>query len=164
MPKPTALQHQNRPDELWSKYRKSTCSVERRRLQTVALLLEERSRREVIGVTKYARSSIADILRRYNAEGLQGLCDLRHQNNGRPGKLTDAQKIEIKTEIQRKIDDDFIWSGQELTNHIQDRYGLVVRNGSVYRLFSELGFSFQKPRPSHTKGDPEAQEEFKSKS
>jgi len=163
MPKAIAVQQQNEPIEAWSNYRGSTCPVERRRLQTVALVLENRSRREVMGVTKYASRRIVKIIRRYNTQGFQGLVDARHQNNGRPRKLTEVQRLGIKIEIQRRIDEGFIWSGLELTTYIQERYGVEVKNGSIYRLFDELGFSFQKPRPTHAKSDPEARELFKEK-
>lgn len=163
MPQATCIQRLDHPDIVWAKYRASTCPVERRRLQTVALVLENRSRREVMGITRYAHSSIAAIIERYNAEGLPGLRDLRHQNDGRPRTLTDEQRLEVQVEIQRRIDEGVLWNGLELTNFLRDCYGIEVRNGSVYRLFSELGFSFQKPRPSHARSDPEAQEAFKTK-
>lgn len=155
-------QHEVR--EVWQAYRESRCPTEKRRVQALALLLEGRKRKEIEAVTQYSRSGISELITRYNQEGLAGLKDKRHENNGAPRKLTDTQRAEILIDINQGIELGYMWSGKRLIEHIFKKYGIQVPEGSVYRIFRELGFSLQTPRPSHDKGDPIAQEAFKTKS
>ena len=58
--------------ELGQRYRAARCPLERSHLQIVWLLSQGRSEREVAAVTGYGRRWIAEIVRRYNAEGAGG--------------------------------------------------------------------------------------------
>ena len=53
---PTALKvkFQHEAVELWEGYQVSTCAVERRRFQVLALLAEGRTRADVLAITRYS--------------------------------------------------------------------------------------------------------------
>lgn len=68
--------------ELGQRYRAARQPIERSPLQIVWLLSQSRSEREVAAVTGYGERWIAEIVRRYNGEGANGLGDQRARNTG----------------------------------------------------------------------------------
>ena len=82
MPAALKVKFQHDAAELWQGYQASTCAVERRRFQMLALLAEGRPRAEVLAITRYSVPSYVDLVHRYNDCGLEGLQDRRHRNSG----------------------------------------------------------------------------------
>ena len=70
------------PAELGQRYRAARSPIERSHLQIVWLLSRGRGEREVAQVTGYGRRWVAEVVRRYNEEGPDGLGDRRRANAG----------------------------------------------------------------------------------
>ena len=64
------LQHQ--ADEFWAIYKRSTCAVERRRSQLLALLTEGKPAAEVLAITRYSYQGANKIVDAYGAQGMTG--------------------------------------------------------------------------------------------
>jgi len=74
MRSPLKLEPHHSPEVLWQAYKASTCAVERRRLQTVALQAEGKTPQEVQDITRYSQSRWQQVVHRYNAHGLEAVC------------------------------------------------------------------------------------------
>src|SRR3712207_4005471 len=69
-------------EELAARYRATRDPVERGRWQMIWLLASGRSLREVAAVMGYSTRWLREVVRRYNADGPEGLGDRRHGNRG----------------------------------------------------------------------------------
>lgn len=145
------------PEVLWQAYKASTCAVERRRLQTVALLAEGKTPAEVQALTRYSQPRWQQVVHRYNAQGLAGLRDLRHDNTGAPCLLTDAQILLLAQSVRADYALGVLWNGKKVQQWLCATYGLELHLGRSYELLSAIGFSVQSPRPVHIKADEQAQ-------
>src|SRR3954469_15576303 len=65
------------PAELGQRYRAARSPIARSHLQIVWLLSRGRGEREVAQVTGYGRRWVAEVVRRYDEDGLEGLGDWR---------------------------------------------------------------------------------------
>ena len=65
-----AFQHQ--ADDFWAIYKRSTCAVERRRSQLLALLAEGKSYTEVLAITRYSYQG-ADKIKSFQVEAKERL-------------------------------------------------------------------------------------------
>nr|WP_272916879.1 winged helix-turn-helix domain-containing protein [Deinococcus xianganensis] len=151
-------------DTFWHLYTTSTCAVERRRAQFMALLAEGRPLPEILQVTRYSRVTAYDLVNRYRDRGLAGLCDGRHTNQGAPRLLSAEQQQTLATRLHADFEQDIVWSGKDVQNWLQEQYGLSVHLGRTYEFLRAAGFPPQRPRPRHVGGDEAAKEAFKSKS
>ena len=66
---PLVLKVQDSADVLWQAFKRSTCAVQRRRIQLIALLTEGKSKAEVRAVTRYGDPAYCKAIERYNAQG-----------------------------------------------------------------------------------------------
>ena len=90
--------------ELGQRYRAARQPIERSHLQIVWLLSQGRSEREVAAVTGYGRRWIAEIVRRYNAEGASGLGDQRAKNMGARPLLSQEDETALRDALGRAAD------------------------------------------------------------
>ena len=155
------LQPHHTAQELWQAYQHSTCAVERRRLQVVALLAEGKSKAEVQAITRYSHPRYLEIIHRYNAEGVAGLIDRRHQNQGAPPLLTAEELERLRQQVQQDYDQGRLWSGEAVQRWVNDTLHKQVHVSRAYDFLAAIGFSKQRPRPFHRQADPAAQEHFK---
>ena len=58
---------QDQADDFWAIYKRSTCTVERRRSQLLALLAEGKSYVEVMAITQYSYQGADKIVDAYKA-------------------------------------------------------------------------------------------------
>ena len=158
---PFKLQHS--VEELRAYYRASTDAVERRRLQVIWFLAEGKSRIEVVKLTAYNRISVCEVVKRYNAEGLAGLRDRRHENPGCPPLLDESERAQLLRAIQANSEEEGVWSAAKIQDWIKEHLDKEVYLQRVYELLDALGFSLQRPRPQHAKADLELQDEFKKR-
>src|SRR3954452_6682489 len=70
------------PAELGQRYRAARSPIARSHLQIVWLLSRGRGEREVAQVTGYGRRWVAEVVRRYDEDGPEGLGDRRRGNAG----------------------------------------------------------------------------------
>jgi transposase len=145
-------------------YRATNSAVERRRAQFFALLAEGRSEDDVLGLTKYAVTSARKAIERYHRLGLAGLTDGRRDNRGAPKVLTAEEQQVLAAQLHTDFEQGVVWDGKRLQEWIKEQFGKEVYLGRTYEFMRAAGFSPQKPRPQHVKGDPAAKEAFKTKS
>jgi len=157
MPNPIKLEPHHSPEVLWQAYKASTCPVERRRLQTVALLAEGKTPGEVQAITRYSQPRWQQVVHRYNAQGLAGLRDLRHDNTGAPFLLDDGQILLLAQSVRADYALGVLWNGHKVQQWLRETCGLELHLGRSYELLTAIGFSVQSPRPVHVQVDEQAQ-------
>jgi transposase len=89
------------------------------------------------------------ILKRWNAEGPDGLADRRKAANGGKPKLTPAQQADLYEAVQAPPGDGGLWTGPKLAALARDRYGVAVCHQTGWGWLRRLGFTLQVPRPKH---------------
>ena len=147
----------------WGVYKASTDAVERRRAQFFALLADGRGEAEVLEITKYAASTARLLVQRYHQFGLHGLRDGRGENRGAPTVLTPEEQQGLAARLHSDFQQQIVWDGKQVKDWLLETYGKQVYVSRTYEFMRAAGFSPQKPRPRHTKGDDAAKEQFKSK-
>jgi|GEM_PF-2542337 len=108
------LKVQDSAEVLWQAFKRSTCVVERRFIQLIALLTEGKSKAEVRSVTRYGDPAYCKAVQRYNAQGLAGLRDLRHTNLGAPQLLSDAQMLLLAQAIRFDFGQGVLWNSAKV--------------------------------------------------
>ena len=107
-------------------------------------------------------SWVRTLLKRYNAEGPQGLVDRRVRTNGGRATLTPEQQAELCAALQASSPDGGLWTGPKVAADVRDHWGVVVRGQTGWNWLRRLGFTLQVPRPRHPKAaDPAQQQVWK---
>src|SRR6266568_517796 len=119
------------------------------------------ARRENNGRAASRMFAIANAL-----EGIAGLHD--RPRSGMPPRLNTEQQAELKAWIMAGPDPerDGVSSLRlvDIGHHIEGQYGVAYAISSLSDLMARLGLSWQKARPLHPQGDPEARATFKKTS
>ncbi len=118
---------------------------------------------EACGETDRTLSSWIKAVDEHGFESLRAV-----KQPGRPNRLSDAQKEEIKVAITSDPTDYGynVWDGPTLSNYIESKYNISYGVRQSQRLLHALGFSLIRPQTFPSKGDeisPE-REEFKKNS
>jgi transposase len=70
---------------------------------------------------------------------------------GRPARLSEGQRQELKSVIQSPPEQHGIttniWDGKSLSAYIERQYGIIMKTRTCQRLFHQLGFSLKRARP-----------------
>lgn len=137
-----------------------------RRMLALALVMEGRSRTEAAESCGMDRQTLRDWVHRYNAEGLEGLCDRGHP--GRPPRLTVAEREEVARIVEAGPDlatDGVVrWRCVDLQAVIKVRFGVDLAERTIGTLLNDLGYRRLSPRPYHPQKDAAAQEAYKKTS
>jgi transposase len=84
---------------------------------------------------------------------------------GRPSRLSEAQREELKAVIQEFPEKHGIatniWDGKSLSAYIHIKYGIVMQTRTCQRLFRQLGFSLKRARPVVARANAEKKAESK---
>jgi transposase len=109
------------------------------------------------------RQALGDAIKRYNAEGLDGLFD--RAKPGRPRKLDAEQEKELSALLVEGPDPEkdglSAYTLDDLVAIAERRWQVRYRPWSMSVAIQRLGFSRQKARPHHPAKDEAAQEAFK---
>jgi len=109
------------------------------------------------------RQALGDAIKRYNAEGLEGLFD--RAKPGRPRKLDATQEKELSELLIKGPDPgkDGIsaYTLEDLVAIAESRWQVKYHPWSMSVAIKRLGFSRQKARPHHPEKDETAQDAFK---
>jgi transposase len=89
------------------------------------------------------------LLKRWNAEGPDGLADRRRGANGGRCKLTTDQRIDLWDAVRHAPPDGGLWTGPKVAAYVRERWGVVVCKQTGWEWLCGLGLSLQVPRPSH---------------
>lgn len=155
-----AMEHLS-TEELGRRYRAARDRVERSHLQGVWLLRQGLSVGEVARVMGFSERWVAEIVRRYNVDGPEGLGDRRRGNAGAKPLLDEAQRAELAQALQGAPPAGGLWNGPKVAAWIAARTGQAIHPQRGWDYLIKLGFSLKRPRPRHVRADPEAQAAFK---
>ncbi|WP_291432572.1 helix-turn-helix domain-containing protein [Deinococcus sp.] len=151
-------------DTFWHLYKTSTSAVERRRAQFFALLAEGQPLPEILQVTRYSRVTAYDLVRNYREQGLAGLRDGRHSNQGAPRLLSPEQQQALAARLHADFEQGIVWSGKDVQDWLQEQYGLSVYLGRTYEFLRAAGFTPQRSRARQVVGNEAVKEADKSRS
>lgn len=129
-----------------------------RRLQAI-ISAKEHGIKPVAEIYNISRETLMRWIRKFKDGGSSSFSVAK--GRGRPSKLSEEQKLEIKDYIE-KVGAQL--SSKKLQNYIEERYAIFISKSTSHRLLQSSGFSYITPRPTHYKKDPIKQEEFKKKS
>lgn len=136
-----------------------------RRMLSIALVLEGKSRKEAAESCGMDRQTLRDWVIRYNAEGLPGLSD--RVPPGPAFRLTPKQTAVLSEIVERgpdpAVDHVVRWRRVDLRGVIVDRFGVELHERTVGKLLHRLGFARLSVRPKHPKSDPVVQAEWEKK-
>jgi transposase len=137
-----------------------------RRLLAVAQVLEGASRDEAARNAGMDRQTLRDWVHRYNAEGVEGLCD--RTRSGRKPRMSEDQLAEfdkiVETQPDPVADGVVRWRCADLKEKIAKRFSVELSERSVGRILNERGFRKLSARPKHPEVDTAAQEAFQQTS
>ncbi len=143
--------------------RRAKDSAQARRLLALAHVIDGRSRREAARAGGMDRQTLRDWVHRYNAEGLDGLCD--RPRSGRPPRLSEADLAElaelVETGPELAVHGVVRWRRVDPRGEIKARFGVEISERHVGRLLKGLKFTRLSVRPRHPKADEAAQQDFK---
>jgi transposase len=149
-------------EEVTARYRAARDPVERGRWQMIRLLVAGRSLAEVAEVTGYSTRWVREVVRRYNADGPDGLADGRHANPGAAPLLDAEGRAALEAALAQPPQGGGLWTCARVAAWIADRTGretVPAQRGWVY--LRRTGHSPQVPRPRHVRAaDPAAQAAF----
>jgi len=153
------------PDEIARRYRTCRTGVEKTHWQILWLLTrtaEPPTPAQVASQVGLTPAWVRTILKRWNAQGPEGLADRRPLTNGGQSKLTAAQQTELFEALQGRPADGGLWSGPKVTAYVRDHFGVTVRPETGWRWLTRLGLSLQVPRPKNPRAaSPEEQQVWK---
>ena len=134
-----------------------------RHFQVIWLLARGHTISQVSGTTAYGERWIEQLLARYNAEGPEGLGDLRRRN-GAPATIL---KPDLLAKLRLRLDDPppdgGLWSSRKVAAWTAGELNLTsVAPQRSWEALKAIGSSIQKPRPKNPKSaTPEEAAAFK---
>jgi transposase len=148
--------------ELGRRYRAARDLVERGHLQVVWLLARGRSAAEVARIMGLSGCWVAEVVRRYNEKGPDGLGDRRRGNAGAKPLLGAEDEAALRAALAEPPSDGGLWTGPKVAAWMAARLGREVWPQRGRDYLRKLGYSAQVPRPRHAKAaSPEEQAEYK---
>jgi transposase len=124
------------------------------------------SREEAARIGEMDRQTLRDWVHRFNAEGPDGLKDIR--SKGHPPRLTPEQLAAfaeiVETGPDRAKDGVVRWRRIDLKRVVEARFGVVYHERTIGKLLKQIGFSHISARPRHPGQKPETIAAFKKTS
>jgi transposase len=149
-------------DKLVELYKKERNNKLKERYQALYLMIELKNCTKVAELVKKSRTTIITWVKLFNEGGLEAI--VPGTPPGRPSRLTEDQKKILKADVAthpRELGYDFSnWEGKSVSEHIKNKFGVLLKVRQCQYLLHELGFTLQRPRYRFPKADPEEQEEF----
>jgi transposase len=137
-----------------------TTKVPRLRTRAQMILLAAEQGLKVAQIARIVRESEATVLRwlkRYQAEGLEGLQDAPRP--GRPSPMTEAYKAELLAAVRRRprsLGLPFsLWTLQRLVDDLAERTGIRVSDETIRRALKHAGIGLSRPQHQISSPDPE---------
>lgn len=150
-------------EELRAAARKADDRRAAMRMLAIANELDGYERAEAAQLAGMSDQALRDAIKRFNAEGLEGLYDRRR--SGRPRRLTAEQEAEVKAAVLAGPDVErdglSAFTLNDIRLLIAERHGVRYHVNHVGVLMDRWGLSRQKARPSHPKKDEAAAAAFK---
>lgn len=132
------------------------------RILAIAAAIDGMPRPEAARCGDMTDQALRDAIRRYNAEGLDGLHD--RQRPGRPSKLGEDRRRELCDLVLAGPDAEknglSAYTRDDAAKIAKAKWNIEIAATTVGRIFREGGLSRQKARPSHPKKNAEAAAAF----
>ena len=125
----------------------------------IVLLAAERGlvAADIAAVVRTHEETVRQWLRRYRAEGLDGLTD--DPRSGAPARITRSYREQLLALVRRRpraLGLPFsLWTGERLADSLAERTGIRASRTSVYRLLNAAGIHLNRPQHTITSPDPE---------
>jgi len=161
MARRTKLETHLSPEQLKQRYQAATDRAERNHFQTLWLISQGHTQAEAAQIVGYSERWVHQLVKRYNADGVASMRDLRHEHIGAARALDKEGEDELSAALQARPADGGIWTSRKTAAWISGRLGRKVSTTSGWRTLRRLGHTPKRPRPRHKLSDPEAQEAFK---
>ena len=130
------------------------CAIHRKKNKTIM---------EIAEITRLPKSTVSDYLRRLKGDHFNFLYDKK--NKGALPKLTKQQQkklIKVLSQEPNKVDFPFVfWTTKLVKYYIRKEFKKEFTLHGIRKLLYRLGFTRQKPRQMHYKGNKEEQDKFK---
>ena len=137
-----------------------------RRLLAIAAAYEGQDRRAAAKLGAMAPQRLRDWVRRFNAQGPEGLIDRKPAGAAR--RLSAEQEAELAALIEAgpEFERDGVvrWRCVDLQRLILARWNIAYHERTIGKLLRRLGFRHISARPRHLGQDPARIEEFKKTS
>jgi transposase len=144
--------------ELEEMYRSTRDARLRTRAQMVLLAAEQRlTAAEIAEIVRASEETVRRWLKRYLAEGVEGLRDVPHP--GAPRKVTEEYRellVEAVRRRPRSLGLPFsLWTLRRLADYMAERTGIRVEYETVRVHLKEAGIVLSRPQHTITSPDPE---------
>ena len=145
---------------------KSGNAAQARRMLSIAMVLEGKTRADAARLAGMDRQTLRDWVHRYNEAGITGLIS-RTPPGAKPA-LTQAQMAELHAFVVAGPDPEvhkvMRWRCVDVRAEVKRRFSVTVDEGTIGRWLNKLKLTRLQPRPYHPKKDLAAQEAFKKTS
>lgn len=140
-------------EEAWQEldelYRKTKIPRMRTRAQMILLSAERGLKApQIAEVVRESERTVQRWLKRYQAEGVQGLYDA--PKGGRPGKVTTAYKEQLISSIRRRpraLGQPFsLWTLERLANYMAEQSGIRISEEAVRLHLKANGIVLSRPQ------------------
>jgi transposase len=138
--------------EIDRRYRAARSGFEKTHRQVLWLLTRPEgppAPAEVAAQVGLSAGWVRALIKRWNAQGPDGLVDRRVAANGGQSKLTADQQIDLWAALRQSPPDGGLWTGPKVAAYVRGRWGVVVCKQTGWGWLRGLGFSPQVPRPRH---------------
>jgi transposase len=159
-----ALRDKSFDADEWQKlYYRNQQQYMRQRLVAIKLLHEGQKRTHVSEQLGCRYDTLTTWIDKYLSAGLRGLVTpIRHQ---KPSRLTPEQQQQLKAMVLTQHPTDYgyerhLWNGAILSEVIEQRFKVKLKDSRIYELLSELGLSYQRAHRDYANADPNAQKEW----
>jgi len=149
-------------DELEGLYHSETDYKVRERLLMVMHVYKGKTALEVTDILFCNNATVSKWVKRFNAEGFEGLKD--KQRIGAPRKVDYDNLKQALDKKPKEFDYDYsVWFPTLVYNYIRDFQGVEIAFDYVYVLIKSLGYSLVVPRTKSYKSNPDKVVLFKKK-
>jgi transposase len=149
-------------DELVELYKAEKNYRLKERYHALTLMHELKSCYKVAKIMKRLDVTIQSWVKSFNTGGLPALAP--NISPGRPSRLSVEQKEELKKDVlthPRELGYDFSnWEGKHVSEHVKNKFGVLLKVRQCQYLLYELGFTLQRPRYAFPKAIRDDQERF----
>lgn len=150
--------------ELDKLYRSTKIPRMRTRAQMILLSGEQGWKApQIAQVVRESERTVQRWLKRYQAEGIQGLYNA--PKSGNPGKVTEAYKEELLSSVRRRpraLDLSFsLWTLERLADYMAEKTGIRISAEALRQHLKAGGIVLS--RPQHKISSPDAEYEVKKR-
>jgi len=157
--KPISVVPHLRPGKVDYRYRSCRDPHEKTRWHLIWLMTrpgEPRSAHAASQLVGISSAWAAEIVKRWNAHGPDGLLDGRRENGAAP-LLSDRRRAALAAAVRAPAPDGGLWTGPKVAGYVRDRWGIAVNPATGWKWLRRLGFTLQVPRPRHPQAADAAQ-------